>query len=608
MSRTPQRTPKVALIAGYLGLVAALLVAHRNPATGYELSLYGATPTPVWAGLGLALLTGAAVSLAGDDRLHRPTGYVHRAALVLVGSVALSVVAMPVLRGYTFYGAGDALSHVGWAREIAMGTLAPTDLLYPGVHTATVVVSRAAAVSLSLANLYVVLVAFPLVFLLFVPATVSLLTDAPRAGAVGLLAAAAFVPVNNIAVHTNAHPASQTILLFGFVLYLAFAHVASGLERRSAVPSSQALTAATGPMLLLAAPVLVLAHPQQALNVAIFLGGAAIVQFLVGRYRPTHPLAGTPLLLSPTAMLVTAFALWAPRFERVRGAVLATLESLLASGPTGAAVVGAKSTSLTSVGGSLLEVFLKLFGGATILSIFALGVLVVGLQRHRKSPLVPLLVAGLIPVGGLFLVVLAADLGDMYFRYQGFLMVPVAVAGAAGIATVRDRLSGVGVRRTGTALVLVVLLVVSVSGLVIVHGSPYVYQPSTHVSDQQLEGYGAAFEHREPEVPFTGLRGGPRRYVDFHYGTENARERLAFPGYRQGIRPSVFAAANYSTAFDESRYVTISRANYQQETQLYEGFRYPQRGFRALETTPGVDRIRANDGFRLYRVDGGEES
>ena len=213
--------------------------------------------------------------------------------------------------------------------------------------------------------------------------------------------------------------------------------------------------------------------------------------------------------------------------------------------------------------------------------------------------------AGLIPVTGLFLVVLLASFGDMYFRYLGFLMVPVAVAGAAGIASFRDRLSGLGAGTVATALTLVVLLSVAVSGLAVVHSSPYVYQPSAHVTDQQIEGYDAAFDAREPDVPFTGLRGGPRRYVDFHYGTQYARDRLAFPGYRRGIPPSTFAAANYSTAFAGSRYVAVTESGYQREVRLYDGFRYPGRGFRALETTPGVDRVRANDGFRLYRVDGG---
>ncbi|GAB7095405.1 hypothetical protein JCM30237_25580 [Halolamina litorea] len=609
MSRTPSRYPKVSLVVGYVGLTIAVAVARQNPATGYELSLYGATPTVVWLGLAAAFLAGTTVALLDDGDYPNAAGwYTHRAALVLIGAVALSVLSMPILRGYTFYGPGDSLSHAGWAREIAAGSLAPTELLYPGVHTATVIVARVADVATMQANLYVVLVAFPLTFLLFVPASVRLLTGAPRAGAIGLLAAAAFVPVNNIAVHATAHPASQAILLFAFVLYLVFAYAATGLDSRASVATTRSMTAATGSMLLLTGPAFVFVHPQQALNAAAFLCGALGLQWGIRRYRSDHPIVSVPSLLPPTAALLGAFLIWTPRFSRVQGAAEGILTRLLTSGETGAAVVGAKSTSLTTVGGSLLEVYLKLFGGATLLSVFAAVALLAGLWHHRRSPLALLLTAGLVPVVGLFFVMLAASYGDMYFRYQGFLMVPIAVAGAAGVAGLRGRLTSSGWSRSGAALALVIVLVIAPAGLAVVHSSPYVYQPSGHVSAQQVDGYGAAFEARDPDVPFTGLRGGPRRYVDYHYGTQYARDVLAFPGYERGIRPAVFAAANYSDAFDGPRYLTITEATYEQETGLYEGFRYPRRGFRALKTTPGVDRIRANDGFRLYRVEGGEES
>jgi hypothetical protein len=218
-----------------------------------------------------------------------------------------------------------------------------------------------------------------------------------------------------------------------------------------------------------------------------------------------------------------------------------------------------------------------------------------------------LLGAGLVPVTGVFLVVFAASLGDMYFRYHGFLMVPVTVAGAVGLVAVVGWLSRQGGERAGVAVALAVLLVVAPAGLVAVHASPYVYQPTQHVTATEIDGHAAAFEHRAAEVPFTGLRGGPRRYVDFHYGTEQARERLNFPGYREGTPPSVFLAANYSAAFDESRYLVTSDAVRKQETQLYDGFRYPDRGFRALTRTPGVDRVRASDGFQLYYTEGGDD-
>jgi len=601
MSQPRARGAKLGLLVGYSSLAVAIGTARFAPAAGYELSLYDATPTVTWLGLLIALVAGAVVALTQDR-----SRYLHATGLALIGAVALAVYAMPILRGYAFYGAGDSLSHVGWAREIAGATLDPASLLYPGIHGLTVIAAGVGNVPLALGNMYVVLVAVPLVYLLFVPATVNLLVDRPTAPAVGLLAAATFAPLNNIAVHPNAHPASQTILLFAFVLYLAFAYVAGVFGSRSYFGTKRSVGG--GILLALAGSALVFLHPQQALNAAAFLGGMTVLRGVARRWRPAHPVAATRSLLPHTVVLFSVFALWAPRFDRVRGAVVVTFEGLLRGSASGASVVGAKSTSLTSVGGSLLEVFLKLFGAATVLSLLAAAVFLLAVRRHRRRPLVLLLAAGLVPVTGVFLGVFAASMGDMYFRYHGFLMVPVTVAGAVGLVMIWDRLARIGGERAGVAVALAALLVLAPAGLVAVHASPYVYQPTQHVTAAQIDGHGGAFEHRAPEVEFAGIRGGPARYVDYHYGTEQAREELAFPGYTDGIPPSVFGTANYTSAFGEPRYVVTTDANHRQEVDLYEGFRYGEHGFEALKRTPGVDRVRANDGFRLYYVDGGGES
>jgi hypothetical protein len=599
MSRQRSRGPKLGLLVGYASLALAVVVARGAAAASYELSVYAATPLATWLTLGAALVAGTLVAVTvPEERYLRP------AALALVGAVALAVYAMPVLRGYAFYGAGDALSHVGWAREIADGTLSPTGLLYPGIHTLTVFAARVAAVPLALANEYVVLVAAPLAFLLFVPATARLFVDHAHTTLAGLLAAASFAPINNVSVHPVAHPASQAILLFAFVLYLTIAVAAGGLT--SASRSRRARLVGGSGLLAMAGAALVFVHPQQGLNLTVFLGGMAALQAVVRRTRPDHPIADTRSLLPHTAFVGTVFLLWAPQFDRVRGAVVVTFGGLLSGGGTGAAVVADKSTSLTSVGGSLLEVFLKLFGAAAVLSLLATAVFVLAARRHRRRPLLLLLAAGLVPVVGVFLAVFAAGMGDQYFRYQGFLMVPVTVVGTVGLLWAARQVSLEGGERAGLTVAVVVLLVLAPAGLAALHSSPYVYKPTQHVTATGIDGHAAAFEHRVPEVPVIGLRGGPRRYVDYHYGTERARERLAFPGYRQGTPPSVFLAANYSEALGGSRYLVTTEATREQETELYDGFRYPERGFRALTRTPGIDRIRASDGFWLYYADGGE--
>ena len=632
MSVTFSRLSKVGLLVGHAALFAALVAAHRTPAEGYELSIYRSTPTLVWVGIGVGLVVAVLVGLTAPRDSRR-----HDTALLLGGGAALSAVALPILRGYTFFGGGDSLSHVGWASEIGSGTLPPDQLLYPGIHTATVFVGETLGTSLLAANLYVVLVAFPLVFLLCVPLAVQLVGRTPRAYAIGLITAVLFVPINNIAVHFNAHAASQGILFSAFLFYLALRYVhpgsatgASAASARSWIPSPRAVSG-VGVLLAGASVTLLFIHPQQALNLGLCFVAITGAQVLFKYFG--EPIAARHRLLHvQTIILVGAFALWAPRFERVQGAVVSTVLSILSGGPSPGGVIAQKSTSLTTVGGSLPELFIKLFLVAGVFSLLAGTVLALipfgRFPDGEASTLVTYLGVALVPVFGVFLVVLASASGDMYFRYQGFIMVPVTVLAAAALAYALDDpredggekrwfrrgsedsrtdAGGSGGVSTTTVLVVVLLLALVPVGLAVFHPSPYVYQPNKQVTDAQIGGYGSSFDYRRSDIQFAGIRGGPERYVDYHYGTERARETLNFPGYKDPIPTSVFAAGNYTDYFEDGRYLTTTRGDRLREVALYDGFRHGERGFRRLDATPGVHRVMSSEGFTLHYVAPEEE-
>lgn len=607
MARLTHRLSKLALAACLLALAAGVWVAHRTPATEYELSIYAATPETTWVGVGAALVGGGVVALTAPRESR-----CHDAALLAVGSAGLAVFALPLLRGYAYQGGGDALTHLGWARELADGSLAVTDLLYPGVHTTSAFVADAAGVALPQAMLYVVLVAFPVVYLLFVPLAVQALGGGRRALAVGTVAAALFVPVNNVSVHPVAHPTSQAILLSAFVFYLLFAYVAApAAERTAASPaptgSRSRFDAVTGlgALLALAAVAFVFVHPQQAVNLALVFVAVAVLRGLL-RHWTTGPATQHRPVYAQTAVLVAVLAVWAPRFDRVGGATEATFSSLLARGATAGGVVSQRSASLSEVGGSIGELFVKLFLPAAVLSVLAAGL--VGLVLYHRfrandDALAGYAAAGMVPLTGAFVVMFAADLGDQYFRYLGFLMVPVTVLGAAAVGRLGDHVDAASGRRVGAVVAVVLLVGLLPVGVLAVHPSPYMYQANGQVTDSEFGGYAATFETREDGVPFAGVRGGPRRFVDYHYGTEYTDRALEFPGDREGIPEGVFAAGNYTAAYDTDRYVTVTRGAYLREVVLYDGFRYPAAGFDALEATPGVNRVRSNDGYTLYRVD-----
>jgi hypothetical protein len=599
MTRTLHKT---GLVVGYLGLLAAVVVSHRTPTTGYELSIYRATPQLVWAGIGVALLTAVPVLVAAPRATRT-----HDAAALLTASTALAVITLPIVRGYYFYGGGDSLSHIGWAREIASGSLSATNLLYPGIHTATVLLSRLADVSLTQANLYIVLLLFPLCFFLFVPLAVQLLADTPKSYAVGLLAALLMTPVNNIAVHLIAHPASQAILFSPVLFYLALAYAVRDTDSTGWLPRPSNTTG-LGVLLAGFSVAFLLVHPQQELNLALCLLAVVGLQ-TVARYRGNETVVDHRFLHVQAFVLVAAFLAWAPRFDRVSGAVSSTITSIVTQGATAGNVVSQKSVSLTTLGGSIFLLFVKLFIGALVVSLLAAVVIVLALRGRfgdrDANTLVGYLTAALVPVTGVFLLVLASSAGDMYFRYEGFIMVPVTVLGAVAVALAIDRARGRGRTVAKTAIVVLFLVLVP-AGLAATHPAPYIYQPSRQVTESVAHGYGNSFETRVRGVEFAGVRGGPRRFVDFYYGTQQARTTLDFPGYEDPIPTAVFSRGNFTDYYEDPRYLGITESDYAREVELYEGFRYPASGFQALDATVGVNRVRASEGYALYYIAGEE--
>jgi len=197
-----------------------------------------------------------------------------------------------------------------------------------------------------------------------------------------------------------------------------------------------------------------------------------------------------------------------------------------------------------------------------------------------------------------------ASMTTQHFRYVGFVMVPISILGAVAISTGAERLRpSLGERWVRVGLVVVFLLLLPMP-LMTTHGSPFIYQPSADVTQMELSGTEATVEYMDRDVAFAGIRGGPRRQLHGTQGTVGS-ERLGIEGQRASIPPVVFGS-NLTTHYDSPRYVPVSRSDYQREVVLYNGFRYPERGFERLRTSPGVDRVHSNGEYRLYLV--GNES
>jgi hypothetical protein len=590
------RLEKSALVVGFCSLAVAVLAAHESPAGGYELSIYRATPTLFWAGAAVALLAGIVVAVSAPD-WYRSLG------LVLGGATTLSIASLPILRGYHFYGPGDSLTHLGWTKDIVAGDMAAYDLLYPGTHTVAIVISEATGLSLR-RSLLLMVAAFVLVYLLFVPLAVRVVVDDDRAVTFAAISAFLLLPINAISVFVMPHPTSQAIMFLPLVIYLVAKYVMASDERRLPLFGT-----AAGALLALASLAMVLVHPQQAANVILLFGGIVVVQFVYRLFRDGHAIARHRAMYAQTMFLMAIFLLWTPFHERSGGTVTALVTSLL-DDPAAAASATHAAASLSQLGGSIRLLFAKLFlvslFFSVIAGIFMLGGLFDRVRGTDTSAFTKYVAVGMIPLFGLFGLFLFASFGQFHFRVLGFMMVPVTMLGgvalARGFDAIGRRLPNADPVPGFAAGIFALLLVLSVPTL---FHSPYMYQPSGHVSESQMAGYGTAFDQRGDAL-FTGLRSPGERYTDAILGYEDSR-RSDFRGapiYGGGYNATGenFTAGRLTSVFDGPRYLPVTDAAVQRETEVYNGLRFPKRGFRTLESKPGVARVQSGGDFRLYYV------
>jgi hypothetical protein len=624
------RLAKAALIIGFLALSTAVLSAYSSPATGYELSIYADTPLTFWVGIGVALLVALCCSFAPGIR-----GRTWQAALLLGGGAGLAIGALPILRGYYFFGSADSLTHLGWTKEIITGVLDPFQFLYPGIHLIAASISQVSGVAPPLALQYTVL-AFVPVFLLFVPLCVRVASGHEWGLPVGVFVAVLFLPISNISMYLEAYPTTQAVMFAPLVLYLLFQYLADrnpqmgnqqavsdgGLEaeagtrqariRETSSRVGSALPTSIGALLMVGSTGLLFVHPQQAVNILLIYLVVAVVQFLFRRRDIDHPIAHHRLLYVQTVLFSLVFTLWIVGKERVSSNALITIQSaigtLFGTTVTGDEIAG-RSGSLLAVGGSIPELFLKVFGVSAVFAglagLFMLAS-ISGLFEDSlpdRNAIGKYLTAGFIPLIGLFVVYIVSSHSVFYFRQAGFIMMIVTILGGVLITRGTTVLSDVLPTRTALVVVGLCFVIAMPLSIITVYNSPYMYQPSDQVSESRLSGYETGFDHRSTGIEYAGIRGGPSREADAIFGTQ--RSTAIFGEELEGPESSAPPSALQSGLpgyYNESHYLFITTEDFQRDVSLYDGFRYPRESFAAVRSTPDVHRVQSNQNVRLYFV------
>ena len=582
------------LSVGFLAVAAAVAVSHRSPPTGYEASIYAGTPTGTWLGLAIAFAVAIPVALT-----HR--GRAQAFGIALGGAAVTTIVSLPVIRGFRFIGMGDALTHLGWVRDFVGGDMLPHELFYPGLHSVASVFHLVGGVSLERGLLFAVVFVF-VPFVVFVPLVVRDLSGS--AAAVGFAAIVSWfvLPINNVATHMGAHTNSNALFFVPVVLFALVAYA----RRRGDVEALPFGVSPFGVLLVVAGAGLLFVHPQQMINVVVVLAAVALVQYAARRRFAEHPILEHPTVYAHTAVLGGFFVLWAVSNERFRRAFSGLVYGLLTQEIGGGGEVDQRGASLAEIGGSLGELFAKMF------LVSALVGLVVGLfvlatwlgltrvDRETKS-FVTYFGVALFPLGAIFLVYFFGT-GTMAFRQVGFIYVILTVLSGVALAHLFGWLAG-GITRPGAnTLAAVALAGCLVLASLTVFASPFIYNPTQHVTEQQWSGYESALDRGDDRL-YAGFGYGINRYGDAVYGTEGT-ERASYYGAGDGVvNATEFEAGNYAGAYDgEDYYFTVSAFDETRELEIYRELHHSEAALAGLEDDPNANKLVSNEEFRLYAV------
>ncbi|EMA35260.1 hypothetical protein [Halobiforma nitratireducens] len=585
------------LAVGFLALAVGTLVARANPASAYEPSVYVGTPEATWVAFAFAIAIAAGTAIACRGR-YQGIG------IALGATTVATIVALPVLRNYRFSGMGDAMTHMGWTRDIVAGELDPHSLFYPAVHSLGAAFHEAGGIPLERALLLTMVVLF-VPFLIFVPLVVRNVSGDPAAVGFGAIVSWMVLPVNNVATHMGVH--TNSVALF-FVPAVVFAVVAY-LRRRAAIERLPFGLSPFSVLVYVSGIALLLIHPQQMINVVVLVAAIAGVQYLARVRFDEHPMLEHPTAYAHATVLGALFLVWSVSNARFRDAVSGLVYGLVTDDIGAGAEVGQREASLAEIGGSLGELFVTMFLDAAIVGLLVgLFVLALWLGWTRTdgetAAFVNYLALGLIPLGGILLVYFVGT-PTMAFRQIGFIYVILTILAGIAVAHFAGGLARYVTTPGATTVVALLLAGCLVLGLLTVFASALIYSPGQHVTDQKFSGYESGFEHATEDHSHAGLGYDPFRYDHALFGLEREATLSGATIETGEVDPAAFEEGNYTGAYHGTDYYLIATEyDLTREIGVYQELYYSEAALAGLETTPEADKVISNDEFQMYAVAG----
>jgi hypothetical protein len=578
------RIIKVVATASFILVTVAIFLLRESPATGYESSIYTATPLMVWVCLLLSIAAGIGIVVyhvykrGTNSRL-----WIIGLVLLLFSSTVF--LSMHILRGYAFWNAsGDPSTHLSWIKDIIVtGRETHSDNFYPAMHVYFAELSLIFNASPVLLAKWIP-VGFAILMMIFVYFVAGILLKDRRTALLATAISTSLVTGWYLSLTPN-HLAN---MIFPMALYFVFRKYSPG-------------TMYWRLLYFIIIIFMVLFHPVPSFVLIIILMTLWIpakVHGLISREDIVNNRDYFSFDLLSSALSLAIFFTWISSFY-VWPQLIRNIHNIftgVGSGYTSALLNRARYAE--GLGYDLTCYFFKEYGGVLVIVLLAgAGLFFVLKMLPRGSKMFS--VYG--PIAIIFVVMIILYNTSIFnpIRLLIYIIILSIICAGFTLAVTIEKTRDRRRRFAASLIIALVLFGVSLNGISTLYLSPYIQAPNAQTTHGELDGLDWLFRQRDNSLDLAGISIAPQRMGDLLVGYHEVnRELVAVPphfGYYENEQ--------LGESFDSKSYLVLTERDEKLYTEIYPEIaeiRFLPQDFKKLELDPSVDKIYSGGGVDVY--------
>jgi hypothetical protein len=594
---------KIFALLSFIFSMVALLLTWNSPCTGFESSIYSATPLVFWVAITLDIVCGIVIIVHQVSSGKHTQSRFWVIGLLLIGFAYTSLMALWIIRGYVQWGTGDPLSHIKLTSYIINDGHFQLNF-YPIAHIYLSEFTYLLNISDTVIYNYITLL-FYVFYILFFYVMVKSLFSSKGTIILATLAGITLVYVEGIGFAPN----TLANLFLPFAIFL-FA---------KSSPSGNNIWKALFMVIIFLFPPF---HPVPSLALLLIIVFIAIPDIIINSNKrnmiPSNGIFSfrTPVflfLLVWSIFWFSSFGVWTIMVNDIKNYFSGISLNHLVE-------INQQIQYANEYQYNVVVYFFKEYGvllAYIIISLIAIPIIIKKASANSDERSLwalygPLFIIALTII---VLLLLNVDFGPLR------LLVYLSLIGAMFVGFIFNKLLEWSRSKTGqfafrfvfTGLVTLFLLVAFFGGILKLYPSKYTLEMNDQVTRTEIRGMEWFFYKENLNEPITGLSIQTERYADYVLSPEEKTEHKYIKKEQLGAQedqpmPWHFSYDNYSSLgawYTQTSYMIIIRSDrvrYRDVFPEIENIRFTAEDFNQIENDQSVSKLYTNGGFDVYEV------